>query len=371
MRIRVTSASHYGTMVVALFFEKDFNVIASLKKIEGIKFSRSLWCWYVQYRTGIRKEILSVIGPIHDIDFKDFHESTFTDIEAGGYDGFCKKPNKDERFLREYEGLLVRKRYSQSTKANYIYQFRAFIDYCEKPAAAITEEDIHRYLAFLVNEKDVSRSVQNMAINSIKFYFEKVMEGERRIYRYDRPVKEFKLPTVFSETEIAAILKASENLKHRTMLYLIYSAGLRRSEAIAMTVSDINLERKMITIRGGKGNKDRIALLSVRFTTVLEEYLAYYKPQHWLFEGQQGEQYSESSLQKVFQSALKKSGVSTSGTLHTLRHSFATHLLESGTDLRYIQVLLGHNSSKTTERYTHVTRKGFEKIKSPLDNLDL
>ena len=155
------------------------------------------------------------------------------------------------------------------------------------------------------------------------------------------------------------------------MLYLIYSAGLRRSELINLMPVDIDGERNVITVRGGKGKKDRQTLLSKTVLIMLRDYLNKYNPEKWLFEGGRGKQYSESSLQKVFMSALSKSGVKKSATLHTLRHSFATHLLEHGTDLRYIQALLGHNSSRTTEIYTHVTRKGFDKIKSPLDNLDL
>ncbi len=189
--------------------------------------------------------------------------------------------------------------------------------------------------------------------------------------RLERPLKAQKLPTVLSEREVAAILKAIDNLKHRTMLQLIYAAGLRRSELVNLKTNDIDRQRKVINIRGAKGKKDRITLLSEKFIVLLEAYLREYAPKMWLFEGAGGEQYSASSLQKVFTAALQKSGVTKEATLHTLRHSFATHLLEKGTDLRYIQALLGHNSSKTTEIYTHVTTKGIDKITSPLDDLDL
>ncbi|MEX2231580.1 MAG: tyrosine-type recombinase/integrase [Cyclobacteriaceae bacterium] len=155
------------------------------------------------------------------------------------------------------------------------------------------------------------------------------------------------------------------------MLWLIYAAGLRRSELINLRVNDIDSKRMAIGIQGGKGKKDRITLLSEKVLGLLRTYFRQYKPKIWLFEGLPGKAYSASSLQKVFASALRKSGVRKEASLHTLRHSFATHLLENGTDIRYIQALLGHNSSKTTEIYTHVTTKAFEKIRSPLDNLDL
>lgn len=154
-------------------------------------------------------------------------------------------------------------------------------------------------------------------------------------------------------------------------MQLIYAAGLRRSEIVNLRVDDIDRQRKVVYIRGGKGKKDRITLLSEKFLVLLDSYLVRYAPGTWLFEGATGEPYSVSSLQKVFGAALKKCGIGKAATLHTLRHSFATHLLEAGTDLRYIQVLLGHNSSKTTEIYTHVTTKGIDKIRSPLDNLDI
>ena len=170
---------------------------------------------------------------------------------------------------------------------------------------------------------------------------------------------------------VMALLASVENIKHKSMLYTIYSAGLRRSELINLRRNDIDRARNVIRVCGGKGKKDRETLLSKTLLTLLATYEQQYKPQTWLFEGEKGEKYSESSLQKVFNKAVEKSGIQKDISLHTLRHSFATHLLERGTDLRYIQVLLGHNSSKTTEIYAHVTRRGFDKIKSPLDNLEL
>jgi integrase/recombinase XerD len=155
------------------------------------------------------------------------------------------------------------------------------------------------------------------------------------------------------------------------MLYLIYAAGLRRGELINLKLVDMDTERNLIMIRGGKGKKDRITLLSTKVKHQLQAYYAEYSPQKWVFEGETGDRYSPSSLQKVFRAASARSGIKKPATLHTLRHSFATHLLENGTDIRYIQELLGHGSSKTTEIYTHVTQKAFEKIRSPLDNLDL
>ena len=190
-------------------------------------------------------------------------------------------------------------------------------------------------------------------------------------YYFQRPKKEKKLPIVLSEEEITEILRQISNLKHKCIIYIIYSAGLRLSEVTNLQISDIDSKRKVITIRGGKGKKDRITLLSETILELLREYYKEYKPQKWLFEGQKGGKYSPTSVQKIFKTALAKTKITKNASIHTLRHSFATHLLERGTDLRYIQELLGHSSPKTTEIYTHVTKKGIDKIKSPLDNLSI
>ena len=186
-----------------------------------------------------------------------------------------------------------------------------------------------------------------------------------------RPRKEKKLPRELSEDEITVIFKQIKNLKHRCMLYLVYSAGLRRSELLNLRAADIGSSRSCIVIRDAKGIKDRITLLSEKILRLLRDYYKKYKPKEWLFEGAAGGKHSESSIRKVFENAVVKSGIRKNVSLHSLRHSFATHLLERGTDLRYIQALLGHNSSKTTEIYTHVTKKGLEQLRSPLEDLEL
>jgi site-specific recombinase XerD len=190
-------------------------------------------------------------------------------------------------------------------------------------------------------------------------------------YYLQRPKNERKLPVVLSEDEITRILRQVDNLKHKCILYLIYSAGLRLGEAVNIQVSDIDSKRKMIMIRHGKGKKDRYSLLSETLLELLRKYYRLYRPKEWLFEGQSGNKYSEKSIQAILKKAWRKSGVWKKVTVHTLRHSFATHLLEHGTDIRYIQELLGHLNTKTTMIYTHITKAGFDKIKSPLDDLNI
>ncbi|RYG03278.1 MAG: recombinase XerD [Chitinophagaceae bacterium] len=271
----------------------------------------------------------------------------------------------------EYVNKLKELRYSDSTIKTYSNAFKEFINFYDSiDLERIDEKKIIAYLRYLVMERLVSSSYQNQAINAIKFYYERVLGGQRKLYHIDRPKKEKTLPTVLSSEEVCRLLKHTENIKHKAMLMTCYSAGLRVSELLSLKISDIDGARKQIRISQSKGKKDRYTLLADKALTLLREYVREYRPKEWLFEGYKGEEYSARSLQIVLQRSLKKAEIIKNATLHTLRHSFATHLLENGTDLRYIQTLLGHESSKTTEIYTHVTTRGFDKIKSPLDNLD-
>jgi len=217
----------------------------------------------------------------------------------------------------------------------------------------------------------VSVSYQNQAINTIKFYYEKVLGGQRKFYFIDRPRKEQKLPEVLSTDEIKRLFAAVENRKHRTILMLGYSAGLRLGEIVRLRINDIDSDRMQIRVAQSKGKKDRYTKLSVKFLPVLDAYIEEYCPKEYLFEGARGDEYSTRSIQNIIRDVVAKSGIKKHVTMHTLRHTFATHSLENGVDLRYIQAMLGHESSKTIEIYTHVTTKGFDQIKSPLDTLDL
>ncbi|HKI79736.1 MAG TPA: tyrosine-type recombinase/integrase [Ignavibacteriaceae bacterium] len=172
---------------------------------------------------------------------------------------------------------------------------------------------------------------------------------------------------ILGKNEVKRILNSSNNVKHKCILMLIYSAGLRRSELIGLKISDIDSERMVINICGAKGKKDRISLLSKNTLMLLRDYYKEYKPQTFLFEGQNGRKYSATSVANILKRAAKKAGIQKKVTPHMLRHSFATHLLEQGTDLRYIQELLGHNSSKTTEIYTHISKKAIDNIQNPID----
>ncbi|MEN8228548.1 MAG: tyrosine-type recombinase/integrase [Bacteroidota bacterium] len=207
--------------------------------------------------------------------------------------------------------------------------------------------------------------------STIKFYYEKVLGRKQEYFQLSRPRKESTLPTILTLEEVDKIFRLTKNQKHKCILMTIYSGGLRRSELINLKVSDIDSQRMLIKICGAKGKKDRFTLLSEKLVIELRKYYIEYYPEKWLFEGQKGGQYSATSVEKIFREAVKRAHIRKHVTPHSLRHSFATHLLEQGTNLRYIQELLGHASTKTTEVYTRVASHALMKIKNPLDNLGL
>lgn len=282
------------------------------------------------------------------------------------------KPQREYTLPEGYLELLEQKRYSPSTIKTYRAYFSDFMEYHKgRNIDHLKVADINKYILYLVNEKKISVSQQNMRINSIKFYYEQVKGGQRQYYGGITRAKEYKsLPEVLSRNEVARILACLSNRKHRCMISLIYSAGLRRSELLNLTPKDIISERMLVRIMG-KGRKCRYSLLSEKLLKDLREYFKEYRPQKWLFEGETpGEPYSASALVKVLKEAASHAGIKHRVHVHMLRHSFATHLLEQGTDLRTIQELLGHNDIKTTSIYLHVTSTHKSSIPNPLDSLD-
>jgi integrase/recombinase XerD len=265
---------------------------------------------------------------------------------------------------------LHRRRYSPTTVKTYLNFFTQFAAHIQpKPVREAEEADIKAFLLYLVKERELGYSSQNQAVNAIKFYFEQVLHEERKTYWIDRPIKDKKLPQVLSEEEVAQMLGDRNNLKHWLVVALLYAAGLRRSELLNLRKQDVQLDRRQLFIRGAKGNKDRLGLLSDLLIKQIPVYLAEYKPVYWLIESPNKKQYSATSIAKVVDKAAKAAGIQRKVTPHMLRHSFATHLMDGGTDTRVIQRLLGHNSILTTQIYTHVSQKDFQKIKSPLDKL--
>ena len=245
-----------------------------------------------------------------------------------------------------------------------------FIFYREKPIAEISNEDVIIYNNEYILKNNLSASYQNQIVNAIKLFFQTIRETKMLVDKIHRPKRSKLLPNVLSKEEIKLILNVHNNIKHKMMLSLIYSCGLRCGELLALKPVHIDSKRNIVLLKNSKGQKDRIVPLSPFILEMLREYYKIFKPKTYLFEGQNiGLPYDARSLQLILKQALQKTGITKPATLHWLRHSYATHLLESGTDLRYIQELLGHSSSKTTEIYTHVSTKSIQQIKSPFDDL--
>jgi integrase/recombinase XerD len=351
--------------ILEIYFTYNRTLIETIKTMPLCRWDSSKTCWTVPYNEQNMKE-LQKIANAQDLQF------SYEVISKTA--GTARLP-KHANYLRcpkEYTEKLKELRYSSNTLNVYTDLFEEFINYYpDKAAPEITEEEIIAFLRYLVNDRKISTSYQNQSINAIKFYYERVLGGKRKIYLIERPRKENYLPEVLSEEEVAAILKAITNLKHKALIMTIYSGGLRISELINLKIRDIDSDRMQIRIQQSKGKKDRYTLLSKKTLITLRLYFKEYKPKEWLFEGEGGGQYTDSSIYSIFKRALTTAKITKKVSIHSLRHSFATHLLENGTDLRYIQNLLGHSSSKTTEIYTHITTKGFDQIKNPLDKLDV
>jgi integrase/recombinase XerD len=367
--IRLEPLFHRDTWCIAIKGKYDSRLLWQIRKITTLKYSSTHGCYYTDYTADILETLrgeFRLLAP----DFEDLSDELRFEksekFEARGQ----RAPDRVD-LPQSYRDHLIKCRYSAATCRNYEAQFKAFMSFIvPKTPENFCEEDINQYLLHLVRERKVSHSTQNQAINSIKFYLERVKRGSRKEYYIERPLKEHKLPTVLSEEEIASLFSKTNYIKHKCMLMMLYSAGLRRSELLKLKPGDIDPDRKLVHVRGGKGRKDRVTLFSARAYESVQEYLELMKPKEWLFEGPDGGQYSATSVNAIIRRSAQKAGIKKKVSAHTLRHSFATHLLERGADLRYIQSLLGHESSKTTERYTQVTRKGFEGLVSPLDRIE-
>ncbi|MCT4685889.1 site-specific tyrosine recombinase/integron integrase [Vallitalea sp.] len=277
--------------------------------------------------------------------------------------------NSNDNILRKYTQELTIQGYSSKTKKCYINHIKRFNNYINKHIIEITENDVKMYLSYLM-EKECSHSYVNQAISSIKFLNEYVLHKSKLTVYIERPKKERKLPNVLSKKEVKSVLTSLKNNKHKTLLALIYSSGLRVGEVVKLKINDVDSQRMLIKIEKGKGNKDRYVMLSESILLQLRRYYKEYRPNKWLFEGADEDKHiTERTVQRIFKNACEKGCVTKKVSVHSLRHSFATHLLENGTDIRYIQELLGHACSKTTEIYTHVTNKNIMNIKSPLDDI--
>ena len=276
-----------------------------------------------------------------------------------------------EQHLFSFKNYMNYRRYSQNTIKTYSDALDVFFRFFQnKTIENLTKEDLIQFNTEYILKKNLSSSYQNQVINAIKLFYRNRFNRSMEVDFIQRPRREKRLPNVLSKNEVKTILEAPSNIKHRAMLSLIYACGLRRSELLNLTLKDVLSDRNLLFIRQSKGKKDRVVPIGNKLIEMLRDYYKAFKPKTWLFEGQLlGEKYSERSIQLVLNQAVTKAKINKPVSLHWLRHSYATHLLESGTDLRYIQELLGHSSSRTTEIYTHVSTKNLQQIRSPFDDL--
>lgn len=261
------------------------------------------------------------------------------------------------------------KRYSESTIKSYRHAINTFFYETGLLPESVNENIIEEFIYKKVNVQKISRAYQKHLICALKLFYSEVYTKKLKLDYLFPDRCEIKYPSVLSKNEVKLILDSASNIKHKTILSAIYSGGLRLSELVNLRITDIDSIRMLIYIKQSKGNKDRQVVLSEKLLSALREYYKIYKPSVWLFNGQNGGQYSKRSVQKILDNILSKLKINKKATIHTLRHSYATHLLESGTDIRFIQELLGHNSIKTTQIYTHVSKMQISAIKSPLDSL--
>ncbi len=358
--ITIAPVVHRNEKRLKLMFAYDSELAKRIKMLNNCQWSQTLRCWHIPWQDNIESHISTILNG----------GAKITSQKSISDQGLFSNQPKKKQIPAEYRNLLERRRYSASTINTYTHFFTEFINYfSDTEPEEITEEDIKRYLDYKVSKKKVSCSTQNQIVNAIKFYYEKVLGLEKKEYWIDRPIKEAHLPLVITENEVLNILQTTHNLKHKSMIALLYSAGLRVGELLNLRKIDIVFDKKVIFVRQGKGKKDRMTILSYHTEIVLHRYLNKYMPKYWLFEGQSGGKYSRESVNRFIRKWCLRAGIEKPVRSHTFRHSFATHLLEQGTDIRYIQTLLGHSSPKTTAIYTHVSKRSLENIKSPLDRI--
>lgn len=346
-----------------------------LKSIRGIRYSKTKSLYYVEFESSRLDEFVEHFKrhSIHldlNLFWKEYRQSRHTAEDSGleRDTGLLAKP--DNSLVEEFRTYMEQRRYANSTIKTYCNVLMVFLNWTQKVPADISQEDIIKFNHGYIIRNKFSASYQNQAINAIKLFFERIEERKLEISSIERPLREKKLPNILSKTEVKALLGAVRNVKHRMMLTTIYACGLRSNELLNLRLEDVNSKRNFLIIRQAKGKKDRYVPISDKLINELRDYYKSYQPRKWLFEGErEGERYSARSLQLVLKKTLGKTKIRKPVSLHWLRHSFATHLLENGTDLRYIQELLGHQSPKTTMIYTHVSELSISKIKMPYEDL--
>jgi len=369
---------HKGEKRITLEFERDDEIISLIRKVDDVRWSSTMRCWHMpDTKESIGNMFNALKGSVY-FDYSALKSPSIVRFDEEKQ-AALKARNRELPALGEadlseldkFSKWMEHKRYGKSTISSYVSMVSRFLKFI-KPlnAEECSVDEVVRYVDDYIIPFRLSYTFQNQTVSALKLFFSEIYSKPLVVENLERPRGSHRLPNVLSKEEVRKLLAAPVNLKHRAMLSLIYACGLRRSEVINLRVTDIDSSRGLISIRQSKGKKDRLVPISEKIIEMLREYFKSYRPAAFLFEGQvRGVQYSTTSLESVLKAGCKKAGIRKPVTLHWLRHSYATHLLEAGTDIRYIQVLLGHSSSKTTEIYTHVSMGSLKNITSPFDTL--
>jgi integrase/recombinase XerD len=377
----LTGFRHRGMDCLGLRYPRsEAAVHAAVRRLEGLKWSQTYKCWYLPCTRPHFEALKSALAGIAKMDLslaKSFlqdrpRDLPLPELKQTTTASQATRQTFTHPALERLVQQLTLKAYSNSTVRTYRNEFSQWLRWLgERDPDAVSVEEVRQYLAGLL-ENGIGEGTVHSRINALKFYYEQVLGRERFFVSVPRPKKPQTLPKVMGEEELSRLFRALRNRKHQAMLFTVYSAGLRVSEVAALKIADIDSDRMQIMIRQAKGKKDRYVNLSPVLLDILRSYLRLYKPapKEYLFESEQtGMRYPVRTVQQIFQNAKADAGIRKEVSIHCLRHSFATHLLEKGTDIRYIKELLGHFNIKTTERYLHVSRSQLVNIVSPLDDL--
>lgn len=376
---------HRQVACIGLYFSYHQVLNELVKQLPLARWSRAHKCWYLPLSEENYKQVVTLLQGFATVNTDALQEYL---IQQKQFQSVTQVIQEQEHCIRrniQYDAIsshnllqvemlvqtLQLKAYSTNTIRLYrnemLYLCRLLKD---TPISLLQTKHIKSYLLWLLNEKKCSETKVHSAINALKFYFEQVLHQPKIFIEIPRPKKPLQLPKTISKEQVAQLINAIENIKHRTIIMLAYACGLRVSEVVSLKVSDVDGHRKLLTVHRGKGKKDRVVSLGPGMLIMLREYYRMYRPKHYLFEGQhENVHLSERSIQLVLQRAKQKAGIRQEGSMHMLRHSFATHLLDKGIDVVFIQKLLGHHDIKTTLRYLHVTNKDLTNIVSPLEDI--
>jgi len=367
---------HRGGSQIGIYFPFDALVKDYIKQFSGVKWSQTHRVFYVQDSSENRQELFKYLrAEKFYVDYNALKQRQAVERLAvkrvkkpDKVVLYKKLPEEHKDILKRYINYLKGKRLSESTVTTYGYFVLRFLVFAkELSASSWTNDTIHLFLEQVIAGEHYSISSHRQCIGALNYLTELCGFSGFDATLLKRPKKNKLLPVVLSKEEVIDLLQATKNLKHRAILGLIYSSGLRIGELIALELKDIDIDRSQIHIKKGKGRKDRVVVLSEVIKPLLYNYIQTYQPLRYFAEGQNGGRYTASSIRAFLKASCKAAGIKKSVTPHTLRHSFATHMMENGVDLRYIQELLGHSKPETTMIYTHVAQKDLLKVVSPLD----